>query len=109
MSEEKEKNHQSIYQRLADVSLRTSATTLTILFAYTFAVGIDAPTGFKYFILGVGLILLFSIFCAVACLFGISENEIRYIKWFAIISTILMVIAMLLAFLLLVMVLFTAP
>jgi hypothetical protein len=107
MSEEKDPKEQSTYHRLADVSLRTSATALTILFAYAFAIGKDAQIGFKYYIIGVGVILLFSVFCAVASLFGKKEGEIRYIKWLSIIATILMIIALGFAFLLLVIVLFS--
>lgn len=97
---------QDIFQRLADVSLRTSATALTILFAYTFAVGTNASMEFKSLIIGVGLLLLFSIIFAVASLFGRDIQEIRYIRGFAITSTILMMIAMGLAFILLVVALF---
>jgi cation transport ATPase len=95
-----------MYQRLADVSLRTSATALTILFAYTFAVGSSASLEFKTFLTGVGLALLFSIILAVFCLFGAERGELRYIRGFAIASSVLMMIAMVFAFILLVVALF---
>jgi hypothetical protein len=105
MSDE-DKKVQNTYQRLADVSLRTSATALTILFAYAFAVGANTTTEFKYFIVGVGLLLLFSVISAVVSLFGVSEKELRYIKGFGIASTVLMMAAIGLAFILLVSALF---
>lgn len=95
-----------MYQRLADVSLRTSATTLTILFAYTFAVGLNASLEFKYLIIGVGLTLLFSIVTGVFCLIGRKTGELTYVKIFAITSSVLMMIAMGFAFSLLVVALF---
>jgi uncharacterized membrane protein len=97
---------QNTYQRLADVSLRTCATALTILFAYAFAIGSKAPTDVKYYILGIGLVLLFSVITSLVSLFGVSEKEMRYIKYFAIVSTLLMVVGMIAAFILLVMALF---
>jgi hypothetical protein len=95
-----------MYQRLADVSLRTSATTLTILFAYTFAVGLNASLEFKYLIIGVGLTLLFSIVFGVFCLIGRRTGELTYIRICATVSTVLMLIAMGFAFTLLVVALF---
>lgn len=97
----------STYQRLSDVSLRTSATALSIIFAYTFAVGKTAESGFKFFIVIIGLILFISILCSIACLIGEKDGEIRYIKVFSIISTALMVIAIGFTFLLLVSVLYS--
>jgi len=98
---------QKTYQRLADISLRTSATVLAIIFAYTLTVTGTASFGFRYFILGVGITLLFSIICGVACLFGQDEGELRFIKIFAFFSTILMLLGMIFAFFLLAIVLFS--
>jgi hypothetical protein len=109
-TKEKEKTEDTFkftYQRLADVSLRTSATILTILFAYAFAVRATLAPDFKWFIIGVGLLLLFSILSAVSCLFGISKGELRYIRFYGMISAVLMVSATILTFLLLVAALFS--
>jgi len=97
---------QKTCQRLADVSLRTSATTLTILFAFTFAYATKIAMGYKIFIVGVGLALLASIFLAIMCLYGIDASESRFIKLTAYLSTALMGLAMIFAFLLLVVALF---
>lgn len=93
-------------QRLADVSLRTSATALTILFAYTFAVGSNASLEFKSFIVGTGLALLFSIIFGVLCLIGRKVGELTYVRICAAASTVLMLIAMVFAFILLIVALF---
>jgi hypothetical protein len=95
------------YQRLADVSLRTSATTLTILFAYAFATSTNTTLGqFKYFVLGVGFLLFCSVICALVSLFGVSEKESRFIKGFGIASVILMSLGLGFAFILLASALF---
>jgi hypothetical protein len=104
---EEDAKAQRTYQRLADISLRTSATALAIIFAYTFAVSDTASMGFRYFIVGVAITLLFSIICGVGCLFGQEEGELRFIKTFSFFSTILMLLGMIFAFLLLVIVLFS--
>lgn len=98
---------QNNYQRLADVALRTSATTLTILFAFTFAYARTVEMGYKIFIVGIGLILILSILFAIMCLYGIDTTEIRFIRLTSYISTFLMVSGMILAFLLLVVALFS--
>ena len=95
-----------MYQRLADVSLRTSATVLAILFAYTFAVGTSASLEFKTFLIGVGLVLLISVVSGVFCLIGRKTGELKYMRLFAILSSALMIIAMFFAFVLLVVALF---
>ena len=93
------------YQRLAEVSLRTSATTLTILFAYAFATKGIMSLMLKWFITGVSVGLFLSILFGIASLYGVSKGEIRYIKLFAIISVFLMVGALFFALMLLISVL----
>jgi hypothetical protein len=95
---------QDTYHRLADVSLRTSATVLAILFAYTFAIGANSSMEFKSVIVGIGLVLLFSIVFSIICLF--VRSEIGIIRGLAITSTALMVFGIGLMFILLVYALF---
>lgn len=78
------------YYRLAGISLRTSSTMLAIIFAYTFAVG-ELPAGLKVYII-IWCILIFTIvlFSAIA-LFG-SKTEFRFVKWSAIIATVILIV-----------------
>lgn len=96
-----------LYHRLADVSLRTSATILTIIFAYTFAVG-QLPSSIKFFIIGISVVMLFSIAFSAIALYGLRQ-DIRLVKGLTIISTVLMIGAIALMVLLLAWILGTMP
>jgi len=100
-----EENKLRTFQRLADVSLRTSATTLTIIFAYTFATEGVMSNTLKMFVSGVSVGLFFSIVLATFSLAGMSKGEIRYVKMLSVISIIIMVISLFFALMLLVSIL----
>ena len=104
-SDNEKERQVKMYQRLADVSLRTSATTLTIIFAYTFATEGAMSITLKWFITGVSVALFISIIFGIASLYGVSKGELRYISLLSKISVILMVGAMFFALMLLVSVL----
>ena len=100
-----EEKQARMFQRIANVSLRTSATTLTIIFAYTFATEGEMPTIMKWFVTGVSVALFCSIIFGIASLYGVSGGELRYIKLTTIVSAVLLIGSMFFALMLLVSVL----
>lgn len=101
-TQEKELKH---YQRLADISLRTLATVLAIIFAYVFSSGKIEIIG-KVFVIAVILIILLGVIFSCFALYG-QALEVRIVKWSAIISNLLMIIAICLMFILLMWILLT--
>ena len=80
------------YHRLADVALKTCATILAIIFAYTFSIG-KMPEGFFLLVSGLGLLILISILCSIISLILFKKEQLSIIKWLGIISVVLMFIA----------------
>lgn len=104
-SDNEEERQVKMFQRLADVSLRTSATTLTIIFAYTFATEGAMSITLKWFVTGVSVTLFLSIISGIFSLYGMRGGELRYIRLLSIVSVTLMAVAMFFALMLLVSVL----
>jgi uncharacterized membrane protein len=82
------KDTKEAYHHVADVSLRTSATMLTIIFAYTFAAGVSSSMEFKTMIVIIGLILFCCIITSIFCLF--VKTEVGLIQGLGIASACLM-------------------
>ena len=96
--EEREEKQIKMFHRFADISLRTSATTLTILFAYTFASEGLMSASLKTVITFVAGSLLASIFSAIFCLMGLNPEELRFVRIFSLLSTVIMAIGLTVAF-----------
>jgi hypothetical protein len=104
---EKEEKELEQYQHLADISLRTLATILTIIFAYVFAsTGKIEPTG-KVFIVTVVFIIILGVIFSCIALYG-KLPEVRYVKLFSVVATFLMIVSICVMFVFLTWILFSS-
>jgi len=73
--------------------MQTSSTLLGTLLVYTFLL-LNTIFSYEWIIIILDITLIFSIICSVFPLLFISENNIMYIKYGAIISTLLLIVSL---------------